>query len=162
MRRHGRYRFASNERILMEILIMKGEAIMLIRNITLAFALACAAMGPATAAGEPEYVTGGVGMEERGQMLASKPDYNVRMTFATRGTGEYRSDVQVEISDTKGKVNVNARDAGPLMFVNLEPGRYRVTATAADGQVQRRDLQVQAGRSKDLYFYWTEPATIIQ
>lgn len=134
---------------------------MSIRNITMACTLACSMLAAASAAGQ-EFVTGGVGMEERGQMLASKPDYNVRMTFATRGTGEYRSDVQVEISDTKGKVNVNARDAGPLMYVNLEPGRYRVTATAADGQVQRRDLQVQAGRSKDLYFYWTEPATIIQ
>lgn len=135
---------------------------MLIRNITFALALAGGVMGTTAAAAEPEFVTGGVGMEERSQMLASKPDYNVRMTFATRGSGEYRSDVQVEIADTKGNVNVNARDAGPLMFVNLEPGRYRVTATAADGQVQRRELQVQPGRTKDLYFYWTEPATIIQ
>ena len=135
---------------------------MLIRNITMACTLACSVLGAAMAAGEPQFVTGGVGMEERGQLLASKPDYNVRMTFATRGTGEYRSDVQVEISDTKGNVSVNARDAGPLMFVNLEPGRYRVTATAADGQVQRRELQVQPGRTKDLYFYWSEPATIVQ
>lgn len=135
---------------------------MLVRNMAIACALAFGAVGAAVAAGEPEYVTGGVGIEERSQMLASKPDYNVRMTFATRGTGEYRSDVQVEIADTKGKVNMHARDAGPLMFVNLEPGRYRVTATAADGQVQRRELQVQPGRTKDLYFYWSEPATIIQ
>jgi hypothetical protein len=135
---------------------------MFVRNITFAFTLVCCGLGTAAAAGQPEFVTGGVGVEERGQMLASKPDYNVRMTFATRGTGEYRSDVQVEISDAKGNTNVNARDAGPLMFVNLEPGRYRVTATAADGQVQRRELQVQAGRTKDLYFYWSEPATIVQ
>jgi hypothetical protein len=123
---------------------------MFVRNITFAFTLVCCGLGTAAAAGQPEFVTGGVGVEERGQMLASKPDYNVRMTFATRGTG------------AKGNTNVNARDAGPLMFVNLEPGRYRVTATAADGQVQRRELQVQAGRTKDLYFYWSEPATIVQ
>jgi hypothetical protein len=135
---------------------------MLLRNITFAFTLACGALGAAVAADEPQFVTGGVGLEERGQMLASKPDYNVRMTFATRGTGDYRSDVQVEISDAKGHTNVNAHDAGPLMFVNLEPGRYRVTATAADGQVQRREVQVQPGRTKDLYFYWSEPATIVQ
>lgn len=135
---------------------------MLIRNISIACTLACSVLGAAMAAGEPQFVTGGVGMEERSQMLASKPDYNVRMTFATRGSGEYRSDVQVEISDTKGNVSLSARDAGPLMYVNLEPGRYRVTATAADGQVQRRELQVQAGRSKELYFYWSEPATVVQ
>lgn len=135
---------------------------MLLRNMTMACALACSCLGTALAAGEPQYVTGGVGMEERGEMLASRPDYNVRMTFATRGSGEYRSDVQVEIADARGRVNLNARDAGPLMFVNLEPGRYRVTATAADGQVQRRELLVQPGRSKDLYFYWSEPATIVQ
>lgn len=135
---------------------------MLVRNITIGCTLACSLLGAAMAAGEPQFVTGGVGFEERSEMLASKPDYNLRMTFATRGSGEYRSDVQVEISDSKGNVSVNARDAGPLMFVNLAPGRYRVTATAADGQVQRREVQMQAGRSKDLYFYWTEPATIVQ
>ncbi|XLZ71312.1 carboxypeptidase regulatory-like domain-containing protein [Massilia sp. SR12] len=135
---------------------------MLVRNFTVACTLACSVLGVALAAGEPQFVTGGVGLEERSQMLASKPEYNVRMTFATRGSGEYRSDVQVEVTDRAGATAVQARDAGPLMFVNLAPGRYRVTATAADGQVQRRDLQVQAGRSKDLYFYWNEPATIVQ
>jgi hypothetical protein len=135
---------------------------MLIRNFTLACALACSAVGAATAADQPQYVTGGVGLEERGQLLAERPDYNVRMTFATRGSGDYRSDVQVEISDARGNVNVNAHDAGPLMFVNLAPGHYRVTATAGDGQVQRREIQVQPGRTKDLFFYWSEPATIVQ
>jgi hypothetical protein len=135
---------------------------MLIRNITLAFTLACSVLGAATAAGQSQFKTGGVGLEERGQMLASKEDYNVHMTFATRGSGVYRSDVQVEIADSKGHVNVSAQDAGPLMFVNLEPGRYRVTASAADGQVLRREMVVQPGHTKELYFYWSEPATIVQ
>lgn len=134
---------------------------MLVRNFTVACTLACSVLGVALAAGEPPFVTGGVGLEERSQMLASKPDYNVRMTFATRGSGEYRSDVQVEITDRAGATTLQARDAGPLMFVTLAPGRYRVTATAAEGQVQRRDLHVQAGRNKDLVFYWNEP-TIVQ
>lgn len=135
---------------------------MLVRNFTLACALACSAVGAAMAADEPQFVTGGVGLEERGQMLATKEDYNVRMTFATRGSGEYRSDVQVEIADARGHVNVNAHDAGPLMFVNLEPGRYRVTASTDDGQVQRRELHVLPGQTKNLFFYWSEPATIVQ
>jgi hypothetical protein len=107
-------------------------------------------------------MTGGVGMEERGKMLASKEDYNVHMTFATRGSGVYRSDVQVEIADNKGRVYLNANDAGPLMYANLEPGRYRVTASAADGQVLRRDMVVLPGHTKELYFYWSEPATIVE
>jgi len=135
---------------------------MFIRNITLAFTLACGALGSAAAAGQSQFKTGGVGMEERGQMLASKEDYNVHMTFATRGSGVYRSDVQVEIADSRGRVNVSAQEAGPLMYVNLEPGRYRVTASAVDGQVIRRDMVVQPGHTKELYFYWDEPATIVQ
>lgn len=135
---------------------------MFIRNITLAFTLACGSLGAAVAGGQQQFKTGGVGTEERSQMLASKEDYNVHMTFATRVSGVYRSDVQVEIADSKGHVNVSAQDAGPLMFVNLEPGRYRVTASAADGQVLRREMVVQPGRTKELYFYWSEPATIVQ
>jgi hypothetical protein len=135
---------------------------MFIRNITLAFTLACGVLGTATAAGQAQFMTGGVGMEERGKMLASKEDYNVHMTFATRGSGVYRSDVQVEIADNKGRVYLNANDAGPLMYANLEPGRYRVTASAADGQVLRRDMVVLPGHTKELYFYWSEPATIVE
>lgn len=135
---------------------------MFMRNITLALSLACGVFGAATAADQPQFMTGGVGIQERGQMLASKEDYNVHMTFATRGSGVYRSDVQIEIADSKGHVNVSAQDAGPLMYVNLEPGRYRVTASAADGQVLRREMLVQPGHTKELYFYWSEPATIVQ
>jgi len=134
---------------------------MLIRNIALACTLFCAAAGGAYAAGEPPFVSGGVGMEERGQMLATRADYNLHLTFANRGSGEFRSDVQVAITDTKGNVSLHARDAGPLMYVKLDPGRYRVEVSA-EGQSQRKDVVVQAGRSKDLYFYWRDDEPIIQ
>lgn len=125
------------------------------RKFTLACTLACGVLGAAVGAGEPPYVNGGVGLEERSALQAQKADYNLHMTFANRGSGEFRSDVQVTIADHKGNVALNANDAGPLLMVKLDPGQYRVTATAM-GQMQSKNVTLHAGRAAELYFYWQD------
>jgi hypothetical protein len=49
-----------------------------------------------------DYINGGVGQDEQNAMRALKADYNLRLTFATRKTGAFRSDVQLDIVDAKG------------------------------------------------------------
>jgi hypothetical protein len=99
------------------------------------------------------YVTGGVGSEERQAMRELSPQFNVKLTFADRGTGDYRSGVAVEVRDMRGNVRVQTDDAGPLLYTQLPPGRYRVTANL-EGQQQQRTITVGPGGSKSAAFYW--------
>lgn len=125
-----------------------------------ATAIVCGACLPAMAQeiaqqssnGTP-FVTGGVGSEERQALKELSPQYNVRLTFADRVTGEYRSGVALEVRDARGNVRMQTEDAGPLLYAQLPPGRYRVIASV-DGQHQQRSLTVGAGGSKAAAFYW--------
>ncbi|GAB2841135.1 hypothetical protein GCM10027277_05160 [Pseudoduganella ginsengisoli] len=132
-----------------------------------AAALACSAFCTAVSAQEiaqqssngVNYVTGGVGSEERQAMQEVSPQYNVKLTFADKGTGEYRSGADVEVRDMRGNVRLQANDAGPLLYAQLPPGRYRVTANV-DGRQQLRTITVGNGGSRSAAFYWdTEPPT---
>jgi hypothetical protein len=48
------------------------------------------------------YVSGGVGVDEREAFVAMGKDYSLKLMFAIK-SGEYLSDVKVEISDSIGK-----------------------------------------------------------
>ena len=41
------------------------------------------------------YINGGVGEEEQSAMKAQRADYNLLLTFASKQSGAYRSDVQL-------------------------------------------------------------------
>lgn len=123
--------------------------------------LACGALSYTASAQEIEqkssngitYVTGGVGSEERQAMAELSPQFNVKMTFADRVTGDYRSGVAVEVRDMRGNVRMQTDDAGPMLYAQLPPGRYRLTANV-DGQQQQRTITVGNAGSKSTAFYW--------
>ena len=77
-----------------------------------------------------EYMSGGVGIDERQQMQMKAKDYDLKLSFADR-RGEFISDVKVIIDDRHGKELVNLTTAGPWLFVELPTGNYQLKATFA-------------------------------
>lgn len=98
------------------------------------------------------YVNGGVGQEEQGAMRAQRADYNLQLTFATNQTGAYRSDVQVDIADTRGNTLLSVPNAGPMLFARLPAGTYHVSA-AAEGKTFKRTVKLGAG-AKEMTLHW--------
>jgi len=99
---------------------------------------------PREAAGVP-YLSGGVGDEERRQMLAQAARFPLRMVFSLP-SGAYMVADEVTISGPHGVV-FSARDAGPWLMLALPPGRYTVKASF-NGVVQQRQLKIGAGVQK--------------
>lgn len=132
-----------------------------------AAALACSAFLSPAVAQEIEqqtsngvsYVTGGVGAEERQAMQELSPQYNLKLMFADKVTGEYRSGLSVEVRDMRGNVRLQADDTGPMLYAQLPPGRYRVTANV-DGQQQQRTVTVGRQGSRSTAFYWDAEAPV--
>jgi hypothetical protein len=85
-------------------------------------------------------------------MQALRADYNLRLTFATKQTGAYRSDVQLDIADTKGASLLSVANAGPMFFAKLPPGTYRISA-AAEGKTFRRTVRLGSG-AKEITLHW--------
>ena len=98
------------------------------------------------------YVNGGVGQEEQATMQSLRADYNLQLTFATKQSGAYRSDVQLDIMDTKGNTLVSAANTGPMFFAKLPPGTYRISA-AAEGKTFKRTVKI-GNAPKEIVLHW--------
>ena len=110
------------------------------------------ALGSAWAcAQDAQYITGGVGSEQREEMKAQRGDYNLLLTFADRD-GELRAGVAVTVQDRSGRTVLEVPDAGPMVYARLPAGSYRVTASTA-GREQVRTATVGRG-ARELYFHW--------
>jgi len=126
-------------------------------NAALALALA-AGLSPAVLAAQPKeqngvsYINGGVGQDEQNAMRALKADYNLQLTFATKQTGAYRSDVQLDIADAKGASVLSVANTGPMFFAKLPPGTYRISA-AAEGKTFKRTVKLGNG-AKEMTLHW--------
>jgi len=94
------------------------------------------------------YVNGGVGQEEQSAMRAQRADYNLLLTFATRQSGAYRSDIM----DAKGTTLLSAANTGPMFYAKLPAGTYRISA-AAEGKVFKRSVRIGAA-PKEMTLHW--------
>ncbi|MFZ3117699.1 MAG: carboxypeptidase regulatory-like domain-containing protein [Variovorax sp.] len=119
----------------------------------LALALGAAAMAALPGPMPGGFLNGGVGEEEQQAMQAERQKYNLRMTFASAGSGEFLAGIPVTIEgiDRAGEFGPYP-DSGPLLWVRLEPGSYRVRATY-EGNVQVKTVRIGKG-AVELVFYW--------
>jgi hypothetical protein len=104
------------------------------------------------------FVTGGVGLEERDALKNMRADFNVRLTFAVKGTGAYVADVDVAITDAKGAAVLRTAADGPKLYAQLAPGKYTVNATFS-GKTQSRSVTVGKRGAVEATFYWSDPSS---
>lgn len=83
------------------------------------------------------YISGGIGTDERAAMEAMKNNFNTQMMFS-RTDGAYLSDADVVISDLKNNILVEATADGPWFYAQLPQGTYRITARVGDNVITRK------------------------
>ena len=110
-----------------------------------------AAERPPGALTPPAHASGGIGDDDPLVLIAG--DYNLQLVFATQGSGEYLADVKVLIADATGRTRLEALSPGPLFYVRLPPGSYRITAAYAGSPVHR-SVVITDRRRQTLHFYW--------
>ena len=76
------------------------------------------------------FVTGGIGDEERAAIEGAKADYNTYITSA-RADGAFLDDAAVIIRNKAGEVLVDLT-MGPLLYVKLPVGSYVLDATSGE------------------------------
>ncbi|MEJ5357943.1 MAG: carboxypeptidase-like regulatory domain-containing protein [Desulfobacterales bacterium] len=125
-----------------------------------AFVLLLLAATPATAsaflakqktAQGVEFLSGGVGKDERDAMKQHAKAFNTHLVFAD-SSGKFLSAVAVRITDAKGKAVLETTTQGPWLYANLPAGSYDVAAVF-QGKEQKRRIQVGAEPVTSL-FQW--------
>ena len=105
------------------------------------------------------YQMGGVSIGDLLELERSKEDFSLWVTTAARRSGAHLSDVQVKITDTRGKLVFNEALTGPWLFIALPVGRYTVES-AFRGQPQARTTNIHSGDHHQIIFYFDSPAEL--
>jgi hypothetical protein len=100
------------------------------------------------------HVCAGIGDEGREEMRAVRGQYNLHLSFAEANTGSYLIPVTVSIDQIGGdKLALGPfEDCGPLLYVNLPAGQYRVTAIQ-EGVTKTKTVRI-GRRSVNQVMYW--------
>lgn len=104
--------------------------------------------------GNISYIGGGIGAGQAQAMKNLRKDFNLLLTFALKGSGEYLADINVSIQNAKGKQILETVSPGPLFYAKLPQGKYKVSAEYG-GKVLIKSTDIKKGSvARDLYFYW--------
>jgi hypothetical protein len=107
---------------------------------------------PVKTTGGIPHVSGGIGEDSLAKMETMAKDFNLKLVFALQ-SGNYVTDVQVAIADTKGKTLLQSTSMGPWFLVSLPPGSYQVTATFS-GKDIKRSVTVSKAKLQTVDFRW--------
>ncbi|AVX87075.1 MULTISPECIES: hypothetical protein [Pseudomonas] len=99
------------------------------------------------------YLSGGIGLDES-KAIQQTPGYNLHMTCSVGMQNEYAANVDVTIEKASGQTVLTLNQAGPLVYVQLPPGKYIVRATL-NGQERRDVTDVGSGTARNLVFHWS-------
>ncbi|KIK85860.1 carboxypeptidase regulatory-like domain-containing protein [Pseudomonas koreensis] len=99
------------------------------------------------------YLSGGIGLDES-KAIQQTPGYNLHMTYSVGMQNEYAANVDVTIEKASGQTVLTLNQAGPLVYVQLPPGKYIVRATL-NGQERRDVTDVGSGTARNLVFHWS-------
>ncbi|WP_248920192.1 carboxypeptidase regulatory-like domain-containing protein [Pseudomonas entomophila] len=86
------------------------------------------------------YLQGGIGQDEANALRRTQ-GYDLHITLSIGRDGQFQSGATVDIQSAQGQPVLTLQDVGPLIFVQLPPGHYRVTGTA-DGQTLQQLVAV--------------------
>jgi len=105
------------------------------------------------------FVTGGIGDDERQAIEGARGNYNVYITSASTD-GAFVEDTQVVIHKKDGTELLNVA-AGPLLYVQLAPGSYTLDATH-NGETKHQTITVggKKAKSASVHLSWKVPATV--
>jgi hypothetical protein len=101
-------------------------------------------------------ISGGVSLNARDNLRTQEKDANVKLVFALN-TGNYVSDVQVKVVDSKGNTVIDDVSNGPWVLAKLPAGSYTATATYNGKTVTQKFTAGKSGL-RTAHFRW--PASV--
>jgi hypothetical protein len=115
-----------------------------------------AALPPAQKVNGVRYMTGGIGVDSAAAMRKVRSQYALAVTFLffECGADEFMADVAVRIDEEEGLMVAQLHSDGPYLYVDLPPGTYRLTASAAVGEPKLHHFRIFQDKPEDLIIRW--------
>lgn len=93
------------------------------------------------------YVSGGVGKDQQEAVERLGKALTLKVTLATHD-GHYLSGGKVAVKDDSGETLFDLSDAGPIVYVDLEPGTYTLVVDVPSFPDQTEERAVSIGDSQ--------------
>lgn len=101
---------------------------------------------------QAKYLNGGIGQDSEDTMRAEAHNWPLRMTFSEHKDGAFVADVKLSVENGAGQQVLQLADAGPMTYVQVPQGKYRITADYKGKQLVREVDVTRAGVSAN--FNW--------
>lgn len=99
-----------------------------------------------------KYVNGGIGHDSQESMRKDAHNWPLRITFSEQANNEFVADADLSVFDKAGKSVMHLKGAGPLTYLRMQPGEYRITAVH-NGKTLTRTVHV-GDKGLDVHFHW--------
>jgi hypothetical protein len=116
---------------------------------------AMAQLPPIKAENGVRFIAGGVGLSESDAIKAESIHWPVQLSFS-RAHGqqsEWISNALIIIRDSKGAQVFSHQVDGPMILINLRPGKY-IAQSVYEGQSKTIHLNVVSGERLKVNFQW--------
>jgi hypothetical protein len=107
--------------------------------------------------GDVRFVSGGVGQQERRELLEQKGDYDLRVTVAREADGAYLAGVDIALESDDSETVLDTKMLGPIFLAELPGDAYVLTATLAGWTTERRRIDLSSG-PQDVHITMTSMA----
>ena len=99
------------------------------------------------------YQTGGIGQEELDGLSQNDANYNAQFSFANASDRAYLNGLQVRIVDANQQTIFDDQEVGPLLYLQLNPGSYTITAIN-DGVEKQHQFTIKEGSKLSEVMTW--------
>ena len=98
------------------------------------------------------YITGGVTIDERAEMMAKRKDFTLLIKVAAKSS-KYVGGTDVKITDQGGSNVFECTTDGPWLLVDLPVGRYSIGVTGV-GIAQSQKILISKKTTRELTMAW--------
>jgi len=102
---------------------------------------------------DANYLNGGIGTEEADAIRMKAASYPLRITFSQGKDGRSIAGATVSITDSKGNQVFELQDAGPILYVKLPNGSYKMKAEY-EGVSLNKNIALAGKKGINVYFNW--------
>ena len=102
------------------------------------------------------YISGGIGIVERTALEQWAKGYSLRIELALK-SGQYLGNMRVRVLDGAGGVVLDAPSDGPLMYIMLPEGHYKLDISGLrpdEYATQSKVVKVLDGKQVRAFFAW--------
>ena len=105
------------------------------------------------ASADSSYLNGGIGTEEADAIRLKAASFPLRVTFSQGKDGKSIAGATVTIADNKGKPVFDLQDAGPILYVKLPNGSYKLKAEY-EGVSINKNVVLSGKKGTNIYLNW--------